>query len=143
MIQPRGNRVLIQRVEEPAFIVLTDAPKSIKGVILAVGPKVTDVKPGMSVLFNSKWNDFSAGENVGTGADGLGPLTRPLPLGADPKLHLVTEGDIFGIIPSLSVKATLLPPLLEREHMQTVETKGPWNGGDGPKELQMVNGANA
>jgi hypothetical protein len=145
-------------------IILTDAPKGIKGVILAIGPgkwvpgewwKVRNawissadgiqnpvwgewewfpghrqpmqVKPGMSVLFNSKWNDLSAGENVGTGADLSGPLERPLPLEADPMIHLVQEADIFCIIPDLNVKARLLPPLLEREHMQIREIAGPWS----------------
>ena len=130
MIEPRGNRILIRRVEEPSLIALTDAPRSIKGIVQAVGPKVTDIQPGMSVLFNSKWNDLEAGENVGSGCDGQGPLIRPLPLTADPMLHLVTENDIFGIIPDLNVRARLLPPLAERELMQNVEIQGPWNGGN-------------
>jgi hypothetical protein len=38
MILPRSDRVLIQRLEEPSGIVITDKPKSIKGLVLAVGP---------------------------------------------------------------------------------------------------------
>lgn len=130
MIQPMRDQVLIERIEEKTLILVTDAPKSIKGVILSIGPKVTDVKPGMKVLFNSKWNDLSAGENKGTGADGSGPLERPLPLGADPLIHLVQEADIFGIVPHLDFEARILPSFQEREYMRSVEIKGPWNGGN-------------
>jgi co-chaperonin GroES (HSP10) len=157
LIEPRADRVLIQRIEEPSVIMLTDKPKSIKGVVLAVGPgkwhpgewwwskdgepidgvqpygwnwfpgyrEPCTVKPGDKVLFNSKWNDFSAGENKGTGADGSGPLERPLPLSADPKLHLVQEADIFAIVPHFDFKASVKeerPPF-----MQNIEIKGPWN----------------
>lgn len=145
MIQPRAGRVLIQRIEDPpGLIQLTDLPKSIKGLVLAVGPgkwipgewwkfqktgwewipgyrQQMTVKPGMKVLFNSKWNDFSHGELKGTGSDLAGPLERPLAIGADPMLHLVQEADIFSIVPDFNFKATVLPALLEREHMQNVE----------------------
>lgn len=161
VFQPQNDRVLIQRIEEPSGILLTDRSKSIKGLVLAVGPgkwipgewwkmrypwtEITEVegwterwewidghrqeltvKPGMKVLFNSKWNDFSAGENKGTGSDFSGPLERPLPLKADPMLHLVTEGDIFAVVPDFNFTASMKetrPPF-----MQNVEIKGPWNG---------------
>ena len=125
MIQPRGDRVLIQRIEESSLIQLTDAPKGIKGVVVAVGPGKRDedgdlvpldVKPGDKVLFNSKWNDFGAAEHG-----------RPLPLGADPTLHLVQEADIFGIIPDLKMQASVKPGKIEQEYMQNIEIKGPWN----------------
>jgi len=57
-----------------------------------------DVKPGMTVLFNARWNDFAHGELRGTGSDKSGPLERPLPVGYDEKIHLVQEADIAGII---------------------------------------------
>ena len=126
--------MLIQRIEEPSLIRLTDAPKGIKGIVLAVGPGKRDedgdlvpldVKPGDKVLFNSKWNDLAASCNVGTGADGSGPLERPLPLGADPTLHLVQEADIFGIIPDLRLQASIKPGKLQQEYMQHVEVKPP------------------
>ena len=124
---PRNDRVLIQRIEEPSGILLTDAPKSIKGIVLAVGPKADTVQPGNRVLFNSKWNDFSAGENVGTGSDGSGPLERPLPLKADPMLHLVQEADIFAIVPDLDFRASIGKPTLEKEHFVNRQIAGPWS----------------
>jgi len=57
-----------------------------------------DVKPGMTVLFNARWNDFSHGELRSTGSDKSGPLERPLPVGYDEKIHLVQEADIAGIL---------------------------------------------
>ena len=101
-----------------------------------------EVKPGMSVLFNSKWNDFTSGENKGTGSDFSGPLARPLPLKADPMIHLIREADIFCVIPDLNISASVKPQgAIEREFMQTKEIKGPWNGGDLTKrELLSVNG---
>jgi co-chaperonin GroES (HSP10) len=155
MIQPLHDRVLIRRLEEPdSLITLTDKPKGIKGVILAVGPgkwieginggmvrKKPEVKTGDIVLFNSKWNDFSASENRGTGADGSGPLERPLPLTGDPMVHLVREADIFVICDDPKLKASIKICRLEQEYMQTVEIKGPWNGGDpAGRELMSVNG---
>jgi len=65
------------------------------------------VKPGMKVLFNSKWNDFAHAENKGTGADLSGPLERPLPLKADPLIHLVQEADIFAIVDNFDFKASV------------------------------------
>lgn len=57
-----------------------------------------DVKPGMTVLFNARWNDLAHGELRGTGADKLGPLERPLSYKFDPTIHLVQEADIAGIL---------------------------------------------
>src|SRR5271157_3131677 len=37
-IIPTEDRVLIERLDEPSNILLTDQPKSIKGLVLAVGP---------------------------------------------------------------------------------------------------------
>jgi len=161
----RGDRVIIQRIEESSAIMLTDSAKSIKGVVLAVGPgkwipgewwcfwdlewasdidpsdgqqmkawrarwewidgyrEPLDVHPGDKVLFNSRWNDFSVGENKGTGADGKGPLERPLPLNADPLLHLVQEGDIIAIVPHFDFTASMKYD----SPSQNVEIKGPWN----------------
>jgi co-chaperonin GroES (HSP10) len=95
MIQPRNDRVLIRRIDEQkGLITLTDAPKGLKGTVLAVGPGKCDedgdfqptvVKPGDTVLFNSKWNDFAK------------DYYDDLPLGADRTLHLVQEADVFGI----------------------------------------------
>jgi len=56
------------------------------------------VFPGQRVLFNARWNDFAAGEMVGTDCDGKGPLERPLPIGSDSYLHLISEGDIAGVL---------------------------------------------
>lgn len=99
MIQPRNDRVLIQRIDpEPGLITLTDADKGLRGKVLAVGPgKWVDgeleplgVKVGDTVLFNSKWNDFAD--------DHYGKHVKDLPLGADPKVHLLQEADIIGIL---------------------------------------------
>lgn len=162
-LAPCSDRVLIQRIEDPpGLIELTDQPKSIKGLVLAVGPgrwipgewwcfwdlewasdiepsdgqqmkawrarwewipgyrQALTIKPGMKVLFNSKWNDFAHAENKGTGSDFSGPLERPLPVTADPMLHLVQEADIFAIVPDFDFKATILPALLEREYMRDI-----------------------
>jgi len=89
LIRPRNDRVLIERIEEPqkGLIIAPEIAKekSIKGKILAIGPKCDVVKPGMLVLFNSKWSDFAPDfmENDWRYPD---------------KLHLVQEADIFGII---------------------------------------------
>lgn len=163
MIQPLDDRVLIQRIEEPSVILLTDAPKGIKGVVLSVGPgkwhpgewwkgiyatdkkiegrpiydcgwhwidgwrERMEVKPGDTVLFNSKWNDLAAAENKGTGADGKGPLERPLSYKQDSKLHLVREADILCKIPSLDVSAKLGKPTLEQEFFVNRAVSGPWS----------------
>lgn len=42
---------------------------------------------GERVAFNSRWNDFRAGD-----------YSQELPIGADETLHLVQEADIFGRI---------------------------------------------
>lgn len=118
---PLSDRILIQRIEEPTTILLTDRERSIKGVILAVGlgrwepgtwwkikgqwewleghREPMSVKTGQTVLFSSKYNDFAAAELTGTGCDGKGPLERPLGWRHDPMIHLVTERDIFGVLP--------------------------------------------
>src|SRR5277367_3889302 len=139
-IQPTEDRILVQRIDEPSNILLTDKPKSIKGVVLAVGPgkwipgtwwkfaKFTlngpsrryiekgsddwndgwewipgyrermDVHVGQIIAFNSRWNDLSHAENVGTGADGKGPLERPLSYKLAANQHLIRQGDVFGIL---------------------------------------------
>jgi len=113
-IQPRNDRVLIRRIDEQkGLITLTDAPKGLKGTVLAVGPgkwhegdweyawsmqlasfvlewqsgwrQEPAVKPGDTVFFNSKWNDFAK------------DYYDDLPLEAESTLHLVQEADIFGI----------------------------------------------
>ena len=133
-MKPLADRVLIKRIEEPGLIKLTDATNSIKGVVLAVGPGKRDedgdlvpldVRPGDKVLFNSRWNDFSAGEQVGTGADGAGPLTRPLPLGHDDTIHLVQEADIIAKVDHFDFEASM--KLENPPFMQNIEIKGPWN----------------
>jgi len=133
-MKPLADRVLIKRIEEPGLIKLTDATNSIKGVVLAVGPGKRDedgdlvpldVRPGDKVLFNSRWNDFSAGEQVGTGADGSGPLTRPLPLGHDETIHLVQEADIIAKVDHFDFEASM--KLENPPFMQNIEIKGPWN----------------
>src|SRR5712664_3947544 len=151
-ICPRDDRVLIRRIEEPSDILLTDKSKSIKGIVLAVGPgkwhpgewwklstapplgyglsrltssntywtreggywhwyegwrELPIVKPGDKVLFNSKWNDLANAENKGTGADGSGPLERPLSYKLDPLTHLVQEADIFAIVPHFDFRSSL------------------------------------
>lgn len=125
-ITPRGNRVLIKRIEEPSKITLTDAPKGIKGVILSVGPKCDSITPGDLVLFNSKWNDLAHAENKGTGADGAGPLERPLSYKLDPLTHLVTENDIFCKI-SEDVPAKLGDSTLAQEFLINRKIPGPWS----------------
>jgi len=165
-LQPRNDRVLIRRIEEPSYILLTDKPKSIKGIVLAVGPgkwhsgewwKVNGslgdvtgpecylnsqgdwwewipgyreslmVKPGDKVLFNSKWNDLANAENKGTGADGSGPLERPLSYKLDSTTHLIREADIFAIVPHFDFRASLGASAIEREHFINRRIAGPWS----------------
>lgn len=161
-IQPLDDRALIQRIEEPSGIMLTDAPKGIKGVVLSCGPgkwhpgewwykqigsginkgkinrtfdwvwyegwrEQMEVKPGDTVLFNSKWNDFSHAENKGSGTDGKGPLERPLSYQQDNTLHLVREADILCKIPSLDISAKLGKPTLEQEFFVNKRVAGPWS----------------
>lgn len=45
--------------------------------------QVPAVRPGQKVYFNAKWNDFA------------GDYLSDLPIGHDPLLHLIQEGDIF------------------------------------------------
>jgi len=149
VIQPTEDRVLIQRIDEPSDILLTDQPKSIKGLVLAVGPgkwhpgewwsvpkrwvefggmyahhgnivwerkwrwipgyrEPVTVQPGQIVAFNSRWNDLSHAENKGTGADGKGPLERPLSYNLAKNQHLVREADIFGILPNERIRVEYL-----------------------------------
>lgn len=46
MIQPMKDRILVKRIEQQRLIHITDAEKSRKVEILAVGPKVKEVYPG-------------------------------------------------------------------------------------------------
>lgn len=144
-LQPQNDRVLIQRVEEPISLLLADQPKSIKGIVLAVGPgkwvpgmwwhfykpephwewlaghwQSLTVKPDDKVLFNSKWNDFTHAENKGTGADGRGALERPLSYKLDPLIHLVTESDIFAIVGHFDFKAETGKTVLEESFWRQV-----------------------
>jgi len=88
LIQPRNDRILIELLEEEqkGLVLLTNPDKSIKGKVVAVGPKVDTAKIGDLVLFNSKWNDFA------------GDYYSDLPLGADKRLHLIQEADILAIV---------------------------------------------
>jgi hypothetical protein len=123
-----SDRVLIQRIDDDSM--LTDAGKGIKGIVLAVGPgkwqdgyrRPMDVKPGMKVLFNSKWNDLAHGELRGTGADGSGPLERPISYKLDANLHLVTEGDIFAIVDHFDFRASLGQTMLQQDFARNFTT---------------------
>jgi co-chaperonin GroES (HSP10) len=129
MIQPRNDRVLIRRIDEQkGLITLTDAPKGLKGTVLAVGP--------------GKWHEgdweyrqfyaYSTKDEGGELLESAGefqawewepgwrqePSVKPgdtvlfnsvwndfskdhyddLPLEAEPTLHLIQEADIFGIL---------------------------------------------
>lgn len=57
-----------------------------------------EVKPGDLVIFNARWNDFSDACNRGSGADGRGPMERPLSYRFNPNVHLVQEADIAGVL---------------------------------------------
>jgi co-chaperonin GroES (HSP10) len=101
VIEPMNDYILVERLPEPeqkGRIIIPDVAqeKGIKGKVLAVGPgkwieginggrvrRTPEVKPGDFVLFNSKWNDF-AGDHY-----------DDLPIGSDPRLHLVQEADVF------------------------------------------------
>lgn len=51
MIQPRGERILVERLPHPkSVIVLTDAEPSRKFKVLAIGPEVYDLEAGDVVL---------------------------------------------------------------------------------------------
>src|SRR5579863_369541 len=90
-IQPTHDRILIQRLEEPqGRIIVTDADKSLRGKVLAVGPGrrdedgeiiPVDVQVGDLVLFNSRWHD-------------LGDDYQEHQWWDDPTVHLVQEGDV-------------------------------------------------
>jgi chaperonin GroES len=91
-ILPYRGRVLIERIEEPSNIVLTDADKSIKGRVVAVGPGKLDedgeviepdVKVGDLVYFNSRWHDLGSDYQEHQWWD-------------NKNFHLVQEADIFG-----------------------------------------------
>jgi co-chaperonin GroES (HSP10) len=109
-IKPRNDRVLIQRIDEPeSGLIITDKPKGIKGIVIAAGPgkwhegewwlikgewkwfdayrEPLDVKPGMTVYFNSRWNDLASDYQ-----------TKHIPLEFElNKLHLIQEADIYAI----------------------------------------------
>jgi hypothetical protein len=170
-LQPKDDRVLIRRIEEESAILLTDKSKSIKGIVLAVGPgkwhpgewwkiwkhihydgvchcpeqweghqelryvwqwipgwrEPCIVQPGDKVLFNSRWNDLASAENKGTGADGSGPLERPLSYKLDQFTHLIREADIFCAVPHFDFACSLGKPTLEKEHFINKRIAGPWN----------------
>jgi hypothetical protein len=53
MIEPLGHKkqgVLVKRVKDQPTVILTDAPYPYKAIVLAIGPKVTEVKPGDVVI---------------------------------------------------------------------------------------------
>ena len=95
-ILPRNDRIVVRRhPPKEGAIKLTDADRSLKGTVLAVGPGKRDedgdieplqVKPGDTVLFSSKWNDLA------------GDYYSDLPVGADPLIHLIQEADILAIL---------------------------------------------
>lgn len=89
-ILPRNDRIVVRR-HPPKHKGLIVAPevaseKSQRGTILAVGPKCYTVKPGMEVLFSSKWNDIAK------------DYCDDLPLEADASIHLIQEADILAIV---------------------------------------------
>lgn len=110
MIQPRNDYLLVRRAEAPQGLIIRPdiaQEKSLYGEVLAVGPgkwipgewwKVKGkwewfdgerrpliVKPGMKILFHSKWNNLA------------GDFMNELPVGADNRLHIVQEADVFSI----------------------------------------------
>jgi len=108
LIEPRNDYLVVRRIDPPeGLITLTDAEKGMFGEVLAVGPgkwvpgestlidgewtwvrghrRELEIKPGMIVCFNSKWNDFASDH------------ASNLPIGFDKQLHLIQEGDIIGI----------------------------------------------
>ena len=161
------DRVLIRRIEPRSALMLTDRPKSIKGLVLAVGPgkwvpgtwwyrgqwyRILDghvdgkpvscdsswqkvgkwewadgyrepmgVKPGDTVLFNSRWNDLAHAENKGTGADLKGPLERPLSYKLDPLTHLIREADIFCIC-APETRAEYIGTAIETQYFKNTTT---------------------
>lgn len=104
IFQPLGNRLLVRRLPQKQKGLITLEPEAsamriVEGEILAVGPDC-EVQPGQKIMFNARWNDFTHGELKGSDCDGKGPLERPMPQWQWDKrdLHLITEGDIAGII---------------------------------------------
>lgn len=103
MIQPLQDYVLIERLPEPERVGKIYVPqiaqeKGLEGVVLAVGPgkrmpdgsrKPLELRPGMRVLFNSKWNDFSADHYSTEGG------TEARHRAERERLHLVQEADVF------------------------------------------------
>jgi hypothetical protein len=112
-LRPLNDRVVIKRIDQQPSktIALTDSPKGLKGIVVAVGPgkwmpgewwyfesrrkwewipgyrEDHPLKPGMKVLFNSKWNDFSSQD-----------FYHVLPVGVAEDLHLVQVGDVYCIL---------------------------------------------
>lgn len=99
MIQPRNDMVLIERLEKPQsstiFIPDIAKEKSLIGKVLAVGPgkmieginggtvrRPVEVKPGDTVIFNSKWSEFSGSHYSDDQIHSR-------------NLHLIMEADIF------------------------------------------------
>jgi chaperonin GroES len=125
-LEPTDDRVLIRRIEGRGGILTpNDERKSLRGIVIAVGPGKRnkhgkriplDVKPGDKVLFNSRWNDFGAAEHG-----------RTLPVGADPMLHLVREGDVIGKVDNFPQSVELLPDQAHGKYSQQIEIRGPWN----------------
>lgn len=61
-----------------------------------------EVKPGMTVIFNARWNDLAHAELKPQGPDiksRTWPLERPLSYRYDSRIHLVQEADIAGWLP--------------------------------------------
>lgn len=97
MIQPLGDHVLIERIDDApqrGGIVLPDIAKekSMKGKVIAVGPgkrvegvrQPLSVKVGDLVYFNSKWSDLAGSH-----------YADDTPVHFDRNLHLCMEGDIL------------------------------------------------
>lgn len=99
MIQPRNDYVLIERIDKQKkgriFIPEMARERGIAGVVRAVGPgrwiegidggmvrRTPEVKPGDTVLFNSRWND-------------LGDNHERVGYQFIDNLHLVREADIY------------------------------------------------
>jgi len=123
VIQPRNDRVLIRRIDEQKGpIVLTDAPKGLKGTVLAIGPGKwhpgewwlkknggMDV-PFKGVGFSDIWEwepgwrqepSVKPGDTVLFSSkwnDLAGDYYSDLPVGADPMIHLVQEADVLAVL---------------------------------------------
>jgi len=124
MIQPRNDRVLIRRIDEQkGLITLTDAPKGLKGTVLAVGPGKwhegdweyhldTVYQPETKTpLCEVEWWYWEPGwrqePSVKPGDtvlfsskwnDLAGDYYSDLPVGADPMIHLVQEADVLAVL---------------------------------------------